>query len=236
MKIRIDKYTEEMAREYANNEAEIRGFAIGDEKWKKAFKEYLSFAYSTMAVGRNPRKGTKKYNALINVYPDVFSDEGYAGKAAKNYYTQDGSRGVSTESIQDRILSAVNNLVRLHENAVFGVKNTTRGNKQGKIPNEDMSELQFPDRSEYSSQEKYNEAVVEIFRKWFMRDLIANAVLEGLSIMMTLTKEDANQILQTINIEGELEDIKSKGREEFVKRLRSQFRNKIPNYKKTVLG
>jgi len=236
LKIKIDRYTEEQAREYADNEAEIQGFKVGDLKWQKYFKEYLSFAYSTMSVGRNPRKGSKKYNALINVYPDIFGETGYAGKLAKNYYTQSGERGVTLESIQDRILSAVNNLVRLHENAALGVRNTTKGNKQGKIPNEDMSELQYPDRSEFSSDEEYKKVLEKVFFKWFQRDMIANAVLEGLEILSSLTKEDVEQILSTVNVEGEIDEIKNQGREEFVKRLRSQFKNRIPTYKKVILG
>lgn len=235
MKVRIDKYTEEQARDYADTESDIHGFKQGSEPWKKAFKEYLSFAYSTMSVGRNPRKGSKKYKTLINVYPDIFSEEGYAGALAKNYYTQDGSKGVSLESIQDRILSAVNNLVRLHENAFIGVKNTTRGSKQGKIPNADMSELQYPDRADFKSDEEYKEVMQHVFYKWFQRDMITHAILEGLELVMSLTKEDVETILKTVNIEGEIDEIKNEGREELIKRLRSQFKNVLPTYKKVIL-
>jgi len=236
MKIKLDKYTEEQAREYADNESEIKGFKIGSEPWKKAFKEYLSFAYSTMSVGRNPRRGSKAYKTMLEVYPDIFSESGYAGKAAKNFYTQSGERGVSIESIQDRILSGVNNLVRLHENSIVGTKNTTRGSKQGKIPNEDMSELQFPDKADFKTEDEYHAVVKDVFHHWFQRDLITNAILESLNMFFTLTKSDIETIIGTLNIEGEIEQIKHEGRAEFIKRLRASFKNKIPNYKKTILG
>lgn len=237
-KVFMDKYTKEQAMEYANNEAESRGFKAGSDKWKDAFKEYLSFAFSTMSVGRNPR-GDHKYKVMIELYPEIFGDRGFAGKVAPNYLTQEGRRGVPLEVVQDRILSSVNNLMKLFENAALGVKNTTTGNKPGEIPNSDMSELQFPKRESGMSDEEYSLIADAVVRHWLVRDIITNSILESLAPFFRLSSADINDIMSGIKSRGvSVEDAMGEGREDLVKTLRAQVKPKVDqiNYKKLVKG
>ena len=92
-RIRLDKYTEEQAKTHADIEAEINGFKIGSDRWQKEVAKYLGFAHSTMSVGRNPFTpgGGHKYKIKTEIYPDIFGENGFAGKTAKTYIRKDGA-------------------------------------------------------------------------------------------------------------------------------------------------
>ena len=86
---RLDPITKEMATDHANREAEIYGFKYGSPKWIKAYKEFANEAVHTMAVGRNPSsKNSHSYKIRTTYYPDIFSQDGFAGRVAKNFTTE----------------------------------------------------------------------------------------------------------------------------------------------------
>jgi hypothetical protein len=234
-RINLDPLTKEQAEEYANNEAEVRGFKVGSESWKKAYKEYLQFALSTLVVGRNPRNF--RYKTVTSLYPEVFSENGFAGKAAKSYFRQDGGRGIPIIEANGRILSAVMNLLKLFENGILGVKNVTTGNTQGKIANENMSELQIPNRDEFGSKEEFEAALKDVIYNWFTRDIISDCILESLFPFFTLTKNDLDEIMDRIQIsEANVHEVIKEGREKLIKELRSRVKEKFhQSYRKAVL-
>jgi len=237
-KVILDKYTESQAREYANIEADIHNFKIGGPQWKKAFKDYVSEAYSTMAVGRNPRVKGLKYKLATEAYPQVFGEEGFAGKVAANYIGDGGKKGVPISVIQDRILAAVGNLNRLHINGIMGIKTTTTTTKQGEIPTIEMSDLQLPKREEFPSDEKYRVEMDRVIRNWYALDLVSNAILEGLHVFFTLSRADVEEILQSVTYQGSLQEAVSEGRVEFTRKLRELVKPKLAKliYKKLLLG
>lgn len=234
-KIHLDKYTKEQAIEYADLEGEMNGFDRNDSRWKKAFKEYITHAVGTMSVGRNPR--SHRYKTITELYPEMFGKNGFAGQVAEKM------SGTSLEQkfkgAQFRILSSVMNLVKMYEAGILNIKNTTVGDDQGKISNDKMSELQFPNKEEFGSKDEYETALRDVVFNWFLRDLITDCVLESLNIFVRLTAKDVEEIMGAINIEqASLKELVGQGRVEFIKRLRAQVLPRIQqiNYKKLVLG
>lgn len=239
MAIEVDKYTKEQATEYANAEADRIGFEIGSERWKKVFKEYLSFATSTMSVGRNPR-GKNHYAILKEIYPQVFGENGFAGRMSRQYVDQTGSK-ITTEQAGDRVLSSVHNLMKLFENGGLGIKNTTKGNKPGKIPNSEMSELQFPDKKGFATEDEYFAAIQDVIFNWLVRDLVTNCILESLDMFFRLTPDDVAEIMSGVNMTVDSKDVTKfmgQGRAQFVKELSARVHPKVAllNYKKMVTG
>lgn len=236
---RIDPITKEMATDYANEEAKIYNFKIGSTEWKKAFKEFVNDAIGTMSVGRNPQsRSSHTYKVKTEFYPDIFGAQGFAGRIAKNFYTESGQKGVPLESIQNRILSATNNLVRMFENGVMGTRNTTKGRTQGKIKNENMSELQFPNREEFSNQDEFDAAVKDVVYNWLVRDIINDAVLESLIPFFNMSADDVDDIMAASNLDqADIADAMKNGSDRLIKTLRSKVKPKISNvvYKKLVL-
>lgn len=223
--IKISKYTKDQAIEFANNEAEIHGFPIGSQKWKTAFKNYLAESYQTMAVGRNPRHGSHKYKAFISKYPEIFGSDGFAGSVAKSYRVSSGEKGLPIEEIQNRIMSTVMNLVKVFENGVMGTFNTTKGSKQGKIKNTEMSELQFPNKNEFSSEEEFEAAKKDVVYNWFQRDILVDSVLELLLPFFKMQKSEIEKILAAIKLgDASIEHAATSGREELIEKLRSVVR------------
>lgn len=236
-KIRLDETTKEMASEYANNEAELKGFKVGSSRWKDAFKHYCEFAAGTLAVGRNPSRRNPS-DREKEFYQDVYGSGGFAGRVAPNVVTQEGT-GISLTEAQNRISSSVNNLALLFQNGIMNVKTTTHGKSQGKIANSDMSELQFPNKEDFPDQDQWDAAARDTIYNWFMGDLIRDAVLESLLPFFNLDKKDVEDILSAVNIEqADIQEMKSKGRAEFIRRLRTQAQPKMKDvsYKKIILG
>ena len=235
-KITLDKFTKEQATDYANTEAEIHGFEIGSDRWRKSFKEYVGFAVGTMSLGRNPR--VSHYKVYTELYPEIFKD--FAGAAAKNYSRQDGGKEVKVTDIQNRILSSVVNLMKLFENGILGVKNTTTGNDQGQIDNSKISDLQFPIRGGADSDEEYDAVVKDVVYNWFVRDLITNCILESLTMFWKLTPNDVEEIMAGIHVEADEKNLQkvSEGRKQLIKRLRSDVKPSVSklNYKKIIFG
>ena len=224
--ITLNKFTREQAVEYANNEADIRGFAKNSSKWQKAFNDYIAFAIPTMSVGRNPRSFRYKLNTVL--YEDVFGEKGFAGTVAKNYKTNTSNeRGVPLSEIQSRILSSVMNLTKLFENGIMGVRNIG-ADKEGKVESKEMSELQFPNKEDFSSEEEYEKVAKEVARKWIQRDLITNIIVESLMPFFTASKEDVDEILSSIEIDkADVKQIMGGRRADFTKRLRAVVKPKL---------
>lgn len=194
----LDNHTVEMAKEFANNEAEIQGFEIGSPKWKAAFKNYCEFATGTMSVGRNPRTQKNPIRVVSGLYPDILGANGIAGRWAKNYRGQDG-KGVPLEAVQGRIMSSVTNLVKLIENSELGTKTTTHGYDQGKIADSNMSDLQMPTKMPYQTEAEYLEKTKAVVRAQMTRDLLTNVILESLVPAMEITKKDVDSIMSSVN-------------------------------------
>lgn len=233
----LDQFTKDQATEFADTEAELKGFPRGGERWKNAFKHYLTFAMGTMSVGRNPRGG-HRYKVIVEEYPQVFGAEGFAGRMLKNMQVAEGNQK-SLEAVRARILSSVHNLMKLFEAGGLGIKNTTSTDKQGKIQNSEMSELQFPNKEEYSTKEEYESAVKDIVYNWFVRDMVTNCILESLTMFWTLSEQDVADIMDAVTInDANLKEIMGEGRAEFIRRLKAQVEPRIKslNYKKLVLG
>jgi hypothetical protein len=218
--IKVSKYTQDQAKEYANNESEIHGFPVGSPKWSKCYKDYLTESYSTMALGRNPRPGSFKYKAFIVKYPEVFSSEGFAGVVSKAYRTAQGEKGLPLEEVQNRIMSTVMNLVKVYENGVMGTFNTTKGAKQGKISNAEMSELQMPNKEEFKSDEEFQAAKKDVVYNWFQRDVLIDVVIESLLPFFKLQKNEVEKILGAIELGDTSPEVAmGKGRLELVDKL-----------------
>lgn len=224
----LDKYTIEQAQLHANNEAELQGFEIGSPNWKTAFKDYCEFAKGTMSVGRNPRSAKNPIKAIENLYPDIFDQ--ISGRWAKNYRGQDG-KGIPVEAVRSRIMSSVTNLVKLFENAELGTKTTTLGNEQGKIDNNNMSDLQLPAKRSDQTPEDYLEATKSVVRAQMTRDLLTNIVLESLKPFMEMTGRDVHEIMATVNwdVKSAQEFQKSGLRKSWIQTLRGVIGDKFKN-------
>lgn len=226
--IKVSKYTLEQAKEYANIEAEIHGFKENSPKWKNAVKEYIHESYHTMAIGRNPRPGSHKYKAFVEKYPEIFALNGFAGKVAGNYRTTSGHTGIPIEEVQNRIMSAVMNIVKLFENGIMGTKTTTKGRKQGKIQNQDMSDLQMPNRNEFQSDEEFEGAKKDVVYAWFQRDILIDGVLEMLLPFLSMDSQDVDRILGAINLgETSPDEAMGAGRLGLVDALRKVVKPKV---------
>lgn len=227
--VKLSKYTKEQAEEYANNDADIRGYKKGSAKWQAAFTEYIRESYSSMALGRNPRQGSYKYKAFIAKYPEVFSSEGFAGSVSKGYKSAHG-KGLPLEEVQNRIMSSVMNLVKVFENGIMGTMTTTSGAKQGKIANSEMSEFQLPNKEEFSSDEDFQAAKKDVYYNWFQRDVLVDAVLESLMPFFSLNKNNIEKILGAIELVGDDSEASvGAGRLELVDKLRSLVQPQMAN-------
>lgn len=235
----VDKYSKEQATEYANNEAEMLGFAVGSLKWKACFKEYIDFAKGTMNVGRNPRMMMRNpIKAIEGYYGDILSSSGLAGRLARNYRSPEG-KGVPLEAVQNRIMSSVTNLVKLFENAELGTKTTTTGRGQGKIDNNNMSELQMP--TKFSGQsDAYREAAVAVIKKQMTRDLLTNIILESLVPFFELKKKDIDDLMATFDFKTpDVSEFHKEGvRKSWIDALRGVVGKKFStiNYRKILFG
>ena len=178
------------------------------------------------------------YKIKTQYYPDIFGGQGFAGRVAKNFYTQAGEKGVPLENIQNRILSAVNNLVRMFENGVMGTRNTTKGRAQGKIKNENISELQFPNREEFSNDDEFDAAVKDVVYNWLVRDIIVDAVIESLIPFFNMTADDVETIMAASNLDkADVNDAMKNGSDRLIKLLRSKVKPRVEKikYKSLVL-
>lgn len=219
-KIILDEVTKGQAKEYANNDAEINGYAFGSPKWQEAYKEFISHALSAMTVGRNPR-GTR-YKVYTTLYPEAFGANGFAGKCSENYKKVTGKE-MPLIAAEGRILSTVMNLVKMFEAGIMETKNTTNTDKQGKISNAEMSELQFPTKDDTKTEDEYQAEVKDVLENWLVRDIISNCVMEGLTPLFTLTKNDVQKIMAQIKIEADvnkIQEVIKKAREELIRELR----------------
>lgn len=225
-KLYIDEYTKAQATEYANNEARLGGFAEGSAQWKKAFKRYITYAVGAMSVGRNPgfkKNPNARYKPFITLYPEVFRESGFAGTAAKKYRQKDGSIGAPLSEMEGRIIGAITTLSKLFENVVLDVKTSTKGRKQGKILNEDMSDLQFPNREEFATKEEHEAAVRDVLYQWMVRDLVTTAIIETLQPFWTMKKSDVEEIMLPVDEalkKASVQTIIKSGREDFIRALR----------------
>lgn len=188
----LDKYTKEMATEFANNEADHHGFKIGSNPWKKAFKEYCEEAKETMSVGRNPYMSNPTPQSVKPFFSEIFSDRGAAGEIAKHYTGE----AMSTSAVEQRIMSAVTNLVKLFEAGKMGSRNKAKG-KYGKILNSEMSEFQLPKKGDMSEAE-YSRIEKEVLRKWLTRDLLTGFLIESLIPFFSMNKSEVDQMVSAL--------------------------------------
>lgn len=233
MSLKVDSTTKSQAMEYADNEAEIHGYERGGSAWQNAINEYVKFAIGTMSVGRNPR--SFRWKTFVSIYADL-NENGFAGKVAKNYRGPSGVKGVGVNDIQNRILASVTNLSKLYENGILGIKTTTTGSEQGQISNDKMSELQLPDKSEFSGN--YDEQVNMVVRNWVIRDIVSTIILELLTPFFKMTEADFDAIAEAIKLDqAKLSDI-SKERMKYIVDIQQILNKKMAqvNVRKLLLG
>lgn len=221
----LDKYTIEMAKEYANNEAEHQGFGVGSDKWKKAFKSYCDDATETMSIGRNPlSRRNPSIASLKPFFSEIFSQGGAAGQIAKHYVGGE----MSTEAVEQRIMSSVTSLVKLFENGKMGSKTRAKG-KYGKMDNSEMSDFQLPKRPAGMSDQDYDRMTKEVLKKWVTRDLLTGFLIESLVPFFSMTKQEVDQIVsQLVDVAGgSIKGYQEGGAESRRNQLMSQFHNVI---------
>lgn len=211
--MKLDPITKQQCIDYADTESDVRGFPRGSAKWKEAFKRAASEAIGTMSLGRNPRSNprTSALKAYIELYPDIFSSNGFAGKVARAYKGKQ-DKAVDLEEIQNRILSSVVNLSKLFENGIGNVKTTTRGTQQGKIANDAMSDYQFPNKPPGVDEKQWANDIRTIVFNWFLRDAVMNCILESLSMFWQMSKGDISDVMQIVEIKA-LTDKQAEGSE-----------------------
>lgn len=237
--VHVDDLTKKQAEEYADQEGEIYGFNRTSPRWEKAFKEHLKFAYSTMSVGRNPRHliNPRGNELTYRNYPEIFGSDGFAGEVAKGYRARSGDVTENIETVRNRVMSAVSNLVKLFENGKLKMKTSPDFRKQGKITNEASSAFQFPPK-EGMNEDEYKGEIKDVIFHHFVNDLVTNAVLESLKPFFNMSKSDIEEIMSKVKIEeGSPKELMTKGREAFVKELKRQADQEFSSisYKRSVL-
>lgn len=196
-KINLDPHTKEQANDYANMEAELQGFAVGSEKWKKSYKHFLGFALSTITLGRNPRGKSLKNPRDLKIWPEIFGSSGFAGTVAKNFKTSNGT-GIPLEEAQDRIKSAVTSLTYMYLNGVYDIRTTTKGRKQGLIKDDDMSDLQLrgKDTSDKGlSSEEMTAENLDVLYNQLALTFVESAVMACLLPFFKMSKDDLQDLL-----------------------------------------
>jgi len=202
-RLHLDDITKDQATEYANNEADLKGFKVGSTKWKDAFKRHLSYAVSTMSLGRNPRTTMKRNPRDMKVWPEIYGEDGFAGAVHKNFKTKSGER-IPLNEARDRIKGCITNLTYMMVNAVYNIKTTTKGNRQGKIPEGDMSDLQLRGTSEtVDGDEK------DALNKDVLYNQLALTTVETICQMLLvpffkMKQSDIQAILDSISVEGKI--------------------------------
>lgn len=220
----LDKYTQDMATEFANNEAEHHGFAVGSTKWKSAFKSYCDEATETMTAQNPFNKRNPSVASLKPYFKEIFSESGAAGQIAKHYV---GGQ-MSTSAVEQRILASVTNLVKLFESGRMGNKVKARGG-YGKMENSEMSDFQLPKRPEGMSDDDYKKMTKEVLRKWVTRDLLTGFLIESLVPFFALTKNEVEQIVNALVdvAGGSIKAYQEGGADSRRNQLMSQFHNVI---------
>lgn len=208
--MKVDKYTEEQAKEYANNEAELLGFKVGSPKWKSCFKEYIDFALTTMTVGRNPRNiRNPSLTSIKPIFVDMFSPSGISGELAKNY----SGEKTTPEAIEQRIMSAVTNLVKLFEAGRLRNKVSTKGN-YGEVANDQMTNFQLPKRHTGMSDEAYKLQTNKVLKNWVTRDLLTAVLIETLTPFFMLEQSDIDEVFKRVGLEkGTIQAYQQGGRD-----------------------
>ncbi len=221
----LDKYTQEMAKEFANNEAEHHGFKVGSDRWKKAFKDYCEEATDTMSIGRNPlTRSNPSIASLKPFFAEIFSATGAAGQIAKHYVGGE----MSTEAVEQRIMSAVTSIVKLFENGKMGSKTRAKG-KYGKMENSEMSDFQLPKRPAGTSDQDYDRMTKEVLRKWVTRDLLTGFLIESLVPFFSMSKNEVDQMVNALVdvAGGSIKGYQEGGADSRRNQLMSQFHNVI---------
>lgn len=195
----LDEITKSEAMAFADREADLHGYARGSADWKRCFKKYLGEAAGGMTLGRNPRKNPRE----IQNWPEIFGREGFAGEVAQNYKGQ-AVKGMSLEEVRSRIQGAVSNLVYMWLNGIYGIRTTTIGRQQGKIPAENMSDLQLRGSDEGLTKEEAIAQNKDVLYNQLAMTVIESAVLELLTPFFRMSKSDMDSILDGIAIQGEM--------------------------------
>lgn len=230
--VNIDEYTKDAAVKFADREAELKGFAKNGEEWKRAFKKYLGFAFSTISVGRNPRKAKNPRD--MQTWPEIFSNDGFAGRVKSQYRGKDGER-LELQEVQERIKSAVTALAYLYLNGVYGVRTTTKSSKSGKIDASQMSDLQLRD----SHTAGFEDTNIGIARNQLALTVIESGLYEFLLPFFNMPPEDIQDIVQSIKIEGKISAPGvAQARTELEKSIRQKIGDRLKNLslKKLLLG
>ncbi len=231
-KVNLDKYTIDAATDFANNEADIKGFEKNGSQWKSAFKKYLGFAYSTISVGRNPR--STKNPRDMQTWPEIFSGNGFAGNVVKGYRGK-GDTKLSQSEVEERIKSSISALAYLYLNGIYGLRTTTKERKAGAISADEMSDLQLRN----SHTDNFEDINIGIAKNQIALTVIESALYEFLLPFFTMSSDDVRDIVSGIRIEGKVSAPGiAQARTEVEKSIRQKIGDRLKSisFKKLLLG
>ena len=177
MKVKVDRLTVEQAIDYANREAKIKGFDKNSSKWQRAYQHSLNESLGTMTLGRNPFSNPRDENT----WPEIFGVDGFAGRVAEQYRSKSKSEEkVRRHEVAERIKSAVTTLTYLYANGIMEIKTSADSHMTGRMPNEDMADIQWRGSSENESKEDVEEENMQVDLNQIALTVIETACYEFL--------------------------------------------------------
>ncbi|MCE5317777.1 MAG: hypothetical protein LLG04_10550 [Parachlamydia sp.] len=236
MKVKVDRLTVDQAIDYANREAKLNGFDRNSEAWQRAYQRSLRESVGTMTIGRNPFERNPRDE---NTWPEVFGENGFAGKVAYNYKgrTKSGTR-YKKQEISERIKGAVSTLVYLYMNGIMQIKTSADTSASGKINATEMSDLQWRGSSENMSRSEADEENKKVIMNQIVMTVVETAVYEFLLPFFTMPESEIRKITDKIEISGK-PSVKSlaEQRTALEKKLRQRIGDKLKkiSFSKLVL-
>ena len=227
MKVKVDRLTVEQAIDYANREAKIKGFDRNSAKWNTAYQHSLNESLGTMTLGRNPYRNPRDENT----WPEIFGVDGFAGRVAEQYRSKTkGEDKVRRHEVAERIKSAVTTLTYLYANGIMEIKTSADRHITGRMPNEDMSDIQWRGSSENTTKEDAEEANMQVVLNQIALTVIETACYEFLLPFFTMPASDIKKITDKIEISGKPSvRALSEKRAEIEKKLRARIGSRLKN-------
>lgn len=224
MKIKIDRFTQDQAVDYANREAAIHGFDRSSEKWKNAYKKSVSESLETMTLGRNPFSRNPREEAT---WPEIFGNDGFCARVAFNYKGRDGEK-VTRREIAERVKASIASLVYMYLNGVMNIKTTTKTSDSGKIPNSSMSDLQLQGSAEDTTLEEAEIANMDVVMNQIILTVVETACFEFLLPFFVMKPDEIKSITSKIKVEGK-PNVRgvAKLRTDIEKRIRARIGDKL---------
>lgn len=236
MKVKVDRLTVEQAIDYADREGRLKGFDRDSAKWKNAYHHSLNESVGTMTLGRNPFNRNPRDE---NTWPEIFGNDGFAGKVAYSYRSKPKSgERYRRQEIAERIKSAVSTLTYLYVNGVMKIKTSADSDVTGRMENQKMSDLQWRGSSEDMTKDQAEEENRRVVMNQIVMTVVETACYEFLIPFFTMNESEVKKITDKIQISGK-PSIKEMGelRTDIEKKIRARIGNKLKNlsFSKLVL-